>query len=220
MKAGVIGNDAIAASDEDGGSSYTDPSEDNQEVLTYAAYACTALTVILLLFTLLMLKRVRIAVAVIKVATQCIAAAPMTIVFPLIPVFVALALFAYWVAAAVYMYSAGDIEQQSCTLTAGAQPQRYCADSADAKNCHCGYETKMTKDLQYMLLYHLFGLLWTTQWLQALTYLTIAYVFALFYFRGGSFSEGMRGCCSSPVFQARYIHWSPYDPVGVVNADP
>jgi choline transporter-like protein 2/4/5 len=78
----------------------------------------------------------------------------------------------------------------------------------------------MTKDLQYMLLYHLFGLLWTTQWLQALTYLTIAYVFALFYFRGGSFSEGMRGCCSSPVFQARSIHWSPYDPVGVVNADP
>ena len=49
---------------------YVDPSEDNQEVLLYCAYASTVFAALLLVFTLIMLKRVAIAVAVIKVATQ------------------------------------------------------------------------------------------------------------------------------------------------------
>ena len=43
----------------------------------------------------------------------------------------------------------------------------------------------MDSSLQYMLGYHLFGLLWTTQFIQAVSYLTLASVFATYYFKVG-----------------------------------
>ena len=70
------------------------------------------------------------------------------------------------------MYSSGEVELRECDMVDGLPPKKYCADPTDADNCHCGYESVLDENLQYMLLYHLFGLLWTTQFLQAITYLT------------------------------------------------
>ncbi len=117
--------------------------------------------------------------------------------------FAALGFGAFWLASAVYIYATGDIEARTdCTMEATKPPQLYCADAADAVNCHCGYETKMDENLQYMLLYHLFGLLWTTQFLQAITYLTLASVFATFYFGGGSYGNSLAGWINTPALQS------------------
>jgi choline transporter-like protein 2/4/5 len=119
IKAGVIGSDEITAYAGDSAAAtaenYVDPSEDNQEVLLYCAYASTVFAALLLVFTLIMLKRVAIAVAVIKVATQAITAAPSVIFFPIAPVLVAFGFGAYWLAAAVYMYSSGEVSCASAT---------------------------------------------------------------------------------------------------------
>ena len=156
----------------------------------------------------IMLRRVAVAVAVIKVATQAITAAPSVIFFPIGPVLVAFGFGAYWLAAAVYMYSSGDTEIRECDMLDDLPPKKYCADPADPLNCHCGYESVMDENLQYMLLYHLFGLLWTTQFLQAITYLTLASVFATFYFGGGSYGNSLAGWINTPALQSfRKMTW-------------
>merc|ERR1711981_1209379 len=48
----------------------------------------------------------------------------------------------------------------------------------------CGIETDWNRGLQYMLLYHFFGFLWSSQFIIALSYLVVAYVFAKFYWSG------------------------------------
>ena len=212
IKAGVIGSDEITAYAGDSAAAtaenFVDPSEDNQEVLLYCAYASTVFAALLLVFTLIMLKRVAIAVAVIKVATQAITAAPSVIFFPIAPVLAAFGFGAYWLAAAVYMYSSGEVELRECDMVDGLPPKKYCADPTDADNCHCGYESVLDENLQYMLLYHLFGLLWTTQFLQAITYLTLASVFATFYFGGGSYGNSLAGWINTPAIQSfRKMTW-------------
>jgi len=189
---------------------YTDPSEDNAEVMEVCAHIALAITICLFLFSILMLKRVRTAVAVIKVATQAIGGAPSVVFFPLAPVFASLLFGAWWIAAGIYIYSSGEIKQQTCTLEAGKSPMKYCADQTNVPNanCHCGYESVMDESLQYTLLYHLFGLLWTTQFFQAMTMLTLASVFATYYFRGGSYGTSLSGWLNTPVIQAfRKMSW-------------
>ena len=86
MKAGVIGSDQVTAyvgtDMGDNLEGYTDPSEDNAEVMEVCAHIALAITICLFLFSILMLKRVRTAVAVIKVATQAIGGAPSVVFFP------------------------------------------------------------------------------------------------------------------------------------------
>jgi choline transporter-like protein 2/4/5 len=213
MKAGIIGGDEISAyagdSAADSATNYVDPSEENQEVLGYCAHFSAVLAVLLLIFTLIMLKRVAIAVAVIKVATQAITAAPSVVFFPIAPVLLAFGFGAYWLAAAVYIYSSGENVLRSCDLSdASLAPKKYCASPNDPLNCHCGYETEMDENMQYMLMYHLFGLLWTTQFLQAITYLTLASVFATFYFGGGSYGNSLSGWLNTPALQSfRKMTW-------------
>lgn len=214
LKAGLIGTDAISAAVGDnaadvvGSSGYADPATENEEVLKYCAYIATALTVIFLVFSLLMLRRIATAVAVIKVATQAISGAPSVILFPIAPVLVALGFGAYWIAAAVYLFAAGDITMQACDIVDNYPPKKYCIDPDSTLNCHCGYKSEMDQNLQYMLLYHLFGLLWTTQFLQAMTYLILASVFATYYFRGGNYGDSVTGWLNTPVLQSmRKMSW-------------
>ena len=153
MKAGIIGGDEISAyagdSAADSATNYVDPSEENQEVLGYCAHFSAVLAVLLLIFTLIMLKRVAIAVAVIKVATQAITAAPSVVFFPIAPVLLAFGFGAYWLAAAVYIYSSGENVLRSCDLSdASLAPKKYCASPNDPLNCHCGYETEMDENMQ------------------------------------------------------------------------
>ena len=211
MKAGVIGSDQVTAyvgtDMGDNLEGYTDPSEDNAEVMEVCAHIALAITICLFLFSILMLKRVRTAVAVIKVATQAIGGAPSVVFFPLAPVFASLLFGAWWIAAGIYIYSSGEIKQQTCTLEAGKSPMKYCADTTNVPNanCHCGYESVMDESLQYTLLYHLFGLLWTTQFFQAMTMLTLASVFATYYFRGGSYGTSLSGWLNTPVIQVSFF---------------
>lgn len=58
---------------------------DDAEVFKYATYIMAAVTLLAFLFTLLMIRRIMIAVACLKVASQAIAAMPMVLFTPVIP---------------------------------------------------------------------------------------------------------------------------------------
>ena len=94
LKAGVIGSDQVNAyvskvSDSASASitNYADPAESGQDTLKIFAYISTALTCVIFLFTLLMLRRVKVAVGVIKVATSALGKMPQLTLFPIVPAF-------------------------------------------------------------------------------------------------------------------------------------
>ncbi|DBA73400.1 TPA: hypothetical protein ACH3X1_011440 [Trebouxia sp. C0004] len=89
--------------------SAADPTAGDRKVWAVIAYVMTALTVLLFLFTLVMLRRIKIAVATLKVATQAIAHMPTLLLFPLVPFMLEVALVFWWVFVAAYLYSSGSI---------------------------------------------------------------------------------------------------------------
>ena len=70
-------------------------------------------------------------------------------------------------------------------MSCGDQKIQTCVHPFESSELHgCGVETEWSRELQYMLLYHFFGFLWTTQFFIAVSYLVVAYVFAKFYWSG------------------------------------
>jgi choline transporter-like protein 2/4/5 len=181
LKSGLIGSDQVSSIIDKTGvdstavtsSSFLDPSSENEEVLKICTYIMAAFTCIFFIFTLLMIRRLKVAVACIKVSISAFAAVPSLIFFPLIPCIAMLLLFLYWVFAGVYLMSCGDQKLQTCV---------HPFPSSEAHGC--GVETEWSRELQYMLLYHFFGFLWGSQFIIAISYLCVAYVFAKFYWSG------------------------------------
>jgi choline transporter-like protein 2/4/5 len=181
LYSGLIGDDQISGivdstgldSTELNASSWVDPASENKEVLKACTYVMAVFTVIFFIFTLLMVRRLKVAIACIKVSISAFSTVPSLIVFPLVPCVGMMLLFLYWVFAGVYLMSCGDQKIQTCV---------HPFESSELHGC--GVETEWSRELQYMLLYHFFGFLWTTQFFIAVSYLVVAYVFAKFYWSG------------------------------------
>eukprot|EP00854_Cymbomonas_tetramitiformis_P022377 gene22377-26998_t len=167
LKAGLIGDDAVGSTLDSSGytEGYTDPASEDREYFEYACYFSAALTCVLFLITLIMIKRIRIAVACIKVASQAVSTMPTILFFPLVPLALEIVLLAYWILVVAFLYSAGEVKE----LEGG------------------GTEISWDDNLRYMMLYHLFGLLWTNEFLIGFGLTVIAGSIANFYWcRGDS----------------------------------
>ncbi|DBA72774.1 hypothetical protein WJX79_010106 [Trebouxia sp. C0005] len=179
-------------------------------IVAYIMAACTA---ILILLTLLMLRRVKVAIACIKVASQAVSTMPSLFFFPIIPFIMTVCLIVYWVAVAGYLYSAGTITAKTTTASSstaltisalydaassGASPPppspppppppagaADLSDAACANNPTCYYTMEWDKKLEYLFIYHFFGLLWTNQFIVGFGYVTIAGAVAHFYWSKG-----------------------------------
>ena len=199
LKAGLIGSDEVNAyvsKVSEGAATavtnYADPAENNQQVLKVFAYIALALTIIFFVFTLIMLRRVKVAVGVIKVATSALGKMPTLTLFPITPALFMVLLFVYWLFTLVFLYSSGDLKMQDCYLDSSVPPQKFCASTSDAANCHCGYGVSWNRNLQGALVYYVFGFLWGSQWLLAMSYLVIACCFTQYYFKGGAYNSASR----------------------------
>lgn len=163
MKAGLIELSGIAeAVDENGASVDLTNSEENVAVFEYATYFMCAMAGLALLFTLLMIRRLMIAIAVLKVASQSIAAMPMILFQPFIPLFMNVAFMVWAVLVAVYLYASGTIEKNTDTGT---------------------ISITWDETLQYMSLYHLFGIFWTTQFIAGFGVMITAGAIAAYYWQ-------------------------------------
>lgn len=146
-------------------------SEDQVYYWSIACYVMIALDVVLLLVLIFMCSRIRIAIGIIREASKALQTMPMLTLYPLIPTTFALGLFAYWLVAAAYIATSASITLQdvsdAATDLAGHTPIKAQVDNDNVVN--------------YLLIYHLFGLLWTNQFIQANAYTTIAGAFCEYY---------------------------------------
>lgn len=146
----------------------------NFQILTYILAACAGL---LFLLTLLMISRLKIAIACLKVASVAIDHMPMLLFFPLFTLAIFAFVIVWWVAVTVFLYACGTVAQDPITAQ---------------------WEVTWTRNLQYVGIYHLFGLLWTIQFLVAFSQVVVAGAVGTFYWcRADANNEEMRKPISS-----------------------
>eukprot|EP00854_Cymbomonas_tetramitiformis_P026292 gene26292-32233_t len=95
VKAGWIGDDAIsgivgeenADTLKDSSGQSLDASEDNKTTLSVIAIIMTVFTILLFVFTIIMIKRVNLAIRVLRAACQAIGAVPTVMLYPCLPFF-------------------------------------------------------------------------------------------------------------------------------------
>ena len=169
----------------------------NESVLLGFGIVAAVLTVLFLILTLLMIRRVRIAVSVIKVATQSINQHPLLLGWPLVPFFMFIVLAAFWLAFGIYLVSSGEVEQEKLPDNGGncIIIEKYASNPncADDEQCQCGYTYVFDKGLVYLIIYYFFGFLWTSQFIIALSIFVIASTVATFYWAGGERDRQPKG---------------------------
>ena len=171
LKGGLIGADEVGISNSGSSTNATlvgnttswsvGEDSENAETFEYVTYLMAAITGIALLFTLLMIRRLMIAIAVLKVASQAIAAMPMILFSPLIPFVLNVIFFGWACLVAVYLYASGELKKD------------------DAGTVTISWD----ETLQYMSLYHLFGIFWTTQFIVGLGVMFTAGAIAAYYWQ-------------------------------------
>ncbi|KAK9846864.1 hypothetical protein WJX84_008702 [Apatococcus fuscideae] len=199
-----------------------DPSADDRHYWKIAAFCVTGFFVIIFLLTCVLIRRIRIAIACIKVAAQAVATMPALIFFPVIPLLMQAALIFYWIFVAAYLYSSGksllEMTMQlqmpfestiqpvyrnttsyngitiatelgmapsnsggsNGALTVQSSPLT-CAQDPD-----CSYELVWNHGLEWMFLYHFIGLLWTSQFIIGIGYVSMAGAVAKYYWAAGN----------------------------------
>ena len=178
------------------------PAEEDEQAWQYVAYGVSGVAFMLLLVTLSMLRQIRVATACMKVASQAVGAMPAVLLFPVVPFLMLLVFLAYWVTVTAFLWSAGETVAVTITAAAGgganatfdpfaAGVTKTTATAANATfwECHetpgCSYEQRWDQDTQYMMIYHLFGLLWMNQFFIAFGYVVIAGCISHFYWAEG-----------------------------------
>ncbi|CAM6029743.1 unnamed protein product [Sphagnum balticum] len=203
IKAGWIGKDAVLVVVGSDATNALSASTSEQNHLKIVAVIMTILVVVVVLITLVMLKRVVIAVAVIKVAGKAIGAIPSLIIYPIFPFIVVAVFLIYWVAALLYLASAGSVVQNTCNNSCAAYDLQLQAITDN--NC-CGYSLHHSKNIAWAIVYHIFGMFWITQFINACCLTTIAGAIAAYYWaRGETMELGWAPVLSSAK---RVVHYS------------
>ena len=195
-----------------------DPAGDEVETWKYASYVMSGFAGLTLIFTLLMIPKIKVAVACIKVASQAVGSMPSILMFPMFPFLVTFVFLAYWVVVTAFLWSAGDTvavylsnEGESVFEPSLERTVYTQADSSgkfwDCPNeSNCLYETQWDEFLQYSLIYHVFGGLWVMQFIVAYGQVVIAGAISQFYWLGGDKAEMPRAPVLSFMYRAIRYH--------------
>lgn len=115
-------------------------------------------------------------------SAKAIGAIPGLFVLPFVPFVVLTLFFIYWVAAALYLFSAGAVAKNDCS--GGCCAYDLLSQTVKCEGC-CGYDYHFTRHIALALLYHIFGCFWTTQFVIACSLTTIAGAVASYYWAQG-----------------------------------
>ena len=164
---------------------------DDQEVQSFKiiAYVSTGVLVILLCIVASMFSSIRTAIEVIKIGCKALQAMPEMLLLPLTNIAAMAAFLVWWVFVAASLQSAGSIsttnlsEQVSQTLALMPQNNATAALTASFGNMTASMATIQDLPvLQYLQLYHVFGLLWTSNFITGVGTMTIAGSVCAWYF--------------------------------------
>lgn len=186
IKAGWIGHDAVSTVIGEGAADTLIATGSERDHLRVVAIIMTIVLIIVVLATFVLVKRVVVAVAVLKVAANAIGAIQSLMVFPILPFIILAVFYIYWVAAALYLFSAGEIRQNGCHRNCCAYD--LVSSKVNCEGC-CGYSIHYTRHIALAILYHIFGCFWTTQFIIACSLTVIAGAVASYYWSRGETSE-------------------------------
>ncbi|GBG82357.1 hypothetical protein CBR_g34641 [Chara braunii] len=185
VKGGWVGKGTISAVMGSKASALTvgfDGAEAERNDLRIVAVLFTVLVAVLILFSLVMLRRLHFAAGILKVASKAMVAIPSLLVFPIFPFVVAVAFGIYWVLVAMYLFSAGEITRRQCS--SGADCRSYSVPLLETvtgpEHC-CGYDITFNSKLKWAMVYHILGCFWTLQFIVACSMTIIAGAVASFY---------------------------------------
>eukprot|EP00054_Salpingoeca_dolichothecata_P014314 m.80628 g.80628 ORF g.80628 m.80628 type:complete len:645 (+) comp20931_c1_seq1:81-2015(+) len=134
--------------------------EDNVKFYFYGAIAWSIVGGILVLILLIMFKRIKLVVALFKEASRVLAKMPLLLLMPIWTYIFELAVVIWFLFVYIFLYTSSDAKENSLG--------------------HVEYESN--KELVYMQWYHIFGFLWTIQFVLAYQECAIAGAVAAWYF--------------------------------------
>jgi choline transporter-like protein 2/4/5 len=120
-----------------------------------------------------------------QVAAKAIGAIPSLVIYPIVPFLILVVFLIYWVTALLYLTSAGSVTQNICNNSCAAYD--LTSLSISDNNC-CGYSLHHCKNVAWAIIYHVFGMFWITQFINACCLTTIAGAIAAYYWARGKTS--------------------------------
>jgi choline transporter-like protein 2/4/5 len=127
-----------------------------------------------------------------QVAAKAIGAIPSLIIYPIIPFLVVSIFLIYWTAGLLYLFSAGNITRNNCNNSCSAYD--LTLGQVTDVSC-CGYTMHHSKNIVWAILYHIFGVFWTTQFINACCLTTIAGAVAAYYWARGESAVSFKLHC-------------------------
>ena len=147
------------------------------------AYIAVVLSFILLVMILFLRKKIKVSIGIIREASNCIKRQPLMIAFPIIPFIMTLVLFGYFCLVGGLIQSSGDIELSDVSTATGQDlPVKATTNTT-------GFEKGKLND--YMMMYHLFGVLWANALINAIGLCTLAGATCRYYWSRNKNKEEM-----------------------------
>ncbi|KAL8166201.1 hypothetical protein V2J09_007700 [Rumex salicifolius] len=156
--------------------------------LTHIRLAAILMTVIMIfsiLASIAIVRRILMATSVLKVAAKVIGEAQALMIFPIIPYTFLAVFYMFWLSAALYLFSSGEVRQNYCSSNCCAYD--LSSKRVSCERC-CGYSIDYTPHLGIAILFHLFVCYWATHFCIAFSATVIAGSVASYYWAGGDTS--------------------------------
>ncbi|XP_010545818.1 PREDICTED: choline transporter-like protein 2 isoform X2 [Tarenaya hassleriana] len=203
LKAGWIGNNAVTPIIGEHDPYYHVYGRELTHVRAMAVLM-TFISVVALLTSLAIIRRILLATSVLKVAAKVIGEVRALVIFPVIPYAVLAVFYMLWISAALHLFSSGEVVQNNCSSNC-------CVYELGAKrvNCDrcCGYSIRYTPHIAVSIFFHIFGCYWVTQFFIAASATVIAGSVASYYWARGDVSPDIPFL---PVFASmkRFLRYS------------
>lgn len=159
--------------------------------LYYLGIALAVITSLLFLCSLVLLPRIRVAVATLEVACECLGDVPQLAFLPFGGIIATGLFLVWWVTILLFVYSSGRVTKRDCCASVQAAwndlyPPSLIGNSSawatpPCASIRCGFDVTMSAELEGNLVYHVFSLFWNTQFFIGFTVCVIAHVSYRYY---------------------------------------
>ena len=169
-----------------------------EQAYAILGWVMTGITVIYLLLLIILYRRIRIAVAVIKEATKCVAVMPLIMLFPILTVAVTLLLLFYWCYIGLYLVTMGELTSTTINHTATSRRRL----DATGSNVTTVLQLGGFSYVEWIVIFHCIGILWTTHFVSAIGDTTIAGAVGSWYWAAPDDKEKVKQMPRFPIFKS------------------
>lgn len=184
VKAGLIPSnymatiESVASSETSVPSSYLQSSSDNKQYFKWGAGIMSIVTVMLVVITVAMIKRIRVAINILKASTKVLASIPFLTLWPFFTVFFVVAAVGVWIITSIF------IATMSTEIPSNLGSYNTSDMEFTVGNESLSLTELDTKEITtYLNIFNFFMFLWTNQVVQGVGIMTIAGAVCELYWR-------------------------------------